>query len=83
MVEPNTAPDRSRYRRYPGFARHLDLSVGPFSRPWQVFQHLSVAEHIALAQALWDSIPCQPRSPLSDAKQSELEKPGRRGRRPA
>jgi putative addiction module component (TIGR02574 family) len=35
-------------------------------------QHLSVAERIALAQALWDSIADQPRPPLSDAKRAEL-----------
>ena len=36
------------------------------------FQHLSVPERIALAQALWDSIAGQPRPPLSEAKRSEL-----------
>jgi putative addiction module component (TIGR02574 family) len=35
-------------------------------------QRLSVAERIALAQALWDSIADQPRPPLSDAKRAEL-----------
>lgn len=36
------------------------------------FQHLSVSERIALAQALWDSIAGQPRPPLSEAKRAEL-----------
>lgn len=36
------------------------------------FQHLSVTERIALAQALWDSIAGQPRPPLSEAKRAEL-----------
>jgi putative addiction module component (TIGR02574 family) len=36
------------------------------------FQHLSVPERIALAQALWDSIADQPRPPLSEAKRAEL-----------
>jgi putative addiction module component (TIGR02574 family) len=36
------------------------------------FQHLSVAQRIALAQALWDSIADQPRPPLSEAKRAEL-----------
>ena len=35
-------------------------------------QHLSVAERIALAQALWDSIADQPRPPLSATKRAEL-----------
>ena len=35
-------------------------------------QHLSVAERIALAQALWDSIADQPRPPLSATKLAEL-----------
>jgi putative addiction module component (TIGR02574 family) len=38
------------------------------------FQHLSVSDRIALAQALWDSIPDQPRQPLSEAKRAELER---------
>ena len=37
-------------------------------------QHLTVPERIALAQALWDSIPSQARLPLSDAKRAELER---------
>lgn len=36
------------------------------------FRHLSVAERIALAQALWDSVADQPRPPLSDARRAEL-----------
>jgi putative addiction module component (TIGR02574 family) len=36
------------------------------------FQHLSIPERIALAQALWDSIASQPRPPLSEAKRAEL-----------
>jgi putative addiction module component (TIGR02574 family) len=36
------------------------------------FQHLSIPERIALAQALWDSIAGEPRPPLSDAKRGEL-----------
>ena len=36
------------------------------------FQHLSVPERIALAQALWDSIAGQPHPPLSEAKRAEL-----------
>jgi putative addiction module component (TIGR02574 family) len=35
------------------------------------FQNLSATERIALAQALWDSIPEQP-PPLSEAKRAEL-----------
>jgi len=33
---------------------------------------LSVDDRIALAQAIWDSIPAQPRPSLSRAKQDEL-----------
>jgi putative addiction module component (TIGR02574 family) len=36
------------------------------------FRHLSVPDRIALAQALWDSIPLQTRPELSDAKRAEL-----------
>lgn len=33
---------------------------------------LSVDERIALAQAIWDSLPVHPRPPLSSGKQDEL-----------
>lgn len=33
---------------------------------------LSVDDRIALAQAIWDSLPAQPRPPLSRAKRDEL-----------
>ena len=33
---------------------------------------LSVDDRIALAQAIWDSLPVQPRPPLSRAKRDEL-----------
>jgi putative addiction module component (TIGR02574 family) len=38
------------------------------------FEHLSVPERIALAQALWDSIPVEAQPSLSDAKRAELSR---------